>query len=294
MTVSPPVSPPSNSPRFSRVPVMDHEIHVTEWGDPAAKPLIMWHGLARTGRDFDELAAALSDDHFVICPDTIGRGLSSWSKNPEAEYSVEYYSGIAVDLMDHYGIDRCGWLGTSLGGLIGMRLASGPLADRLSYLIVNDIGPELPQAAIDRILAYAGELPKFGSLTQAEAWFRTIYAPFGPASDAFWQRMARTSVRRCHTGAFTVHYDPKITIQFTASPQELTAWDRYARITTPTHVVYGQQSDLLTRDILDRMLGSGPKPDTTEFADCGHAPTMSRPADISRIRQVIADLARPD
>ena len=117
------------SPRFSFVPVMDHELHVTEWGDPDGTPLIMWHGLARTGRDFDELAAALSDEYFVLCPDTIGRGLSSWSDNPEAEYSVEYYSGIAADLLDFYAIDRAAWIGTSMGALIGMRMAS-TISDR--------------------------------------------------------------------------------------------------------------------------------------------------------------------
>ncbi len=165
-------------PRFSFVPVMDHEVHVTEWGTPGAKPLVMWHGLARTGRDFDELAAALSEDHFVLCPDTIGRGLSSWSENPEAEYSVEYYSGIAADLLDHYGIDRAAWIGTSMGALIGMRMASGPLADRLTCLVINDIGPEIPQDAVDRILSYAGTTPEFDSLREAEGWLRTRLCPF--------------------------------------------------------------------------------------------------------------------
>lgn len=180
-----------SQPRFSLVPVLDHEIHVTEWGEPGNEPLVMWHGLARTGRDFDELAAALSDRFHVLCPDTIGRGLSSWSHNPEAEYSVEYYSGIAADLLDHYGIDRAGWIGTSMGGLIGMRMASGPLAERLKWLIVNDIAPEIPQEAIDRILEYAGNEVRFATLAQAETWLRRVYAPFGPASDAFWLRMAR-------------------------------------------------------------------------------------------------------
>ena len=138
-------------PRFTLVPVMDHEIHVTEWGDPSYPALVMWHGLARTGRDFDELASALSDRYFVLCPDTIGRGLSSWASDPEAEYSVEFYAGIAADLLDHYGIQRTAWLGTSLGGMIGMRLASGPHADRLTCLILNDIGPEVPSEAVQRI-----------------------------------------------------------------------------------------------------------------------------------------------
>lgn len=279
-------------PRFSLVPVMDHELHVTEWGNPANKPLVMWHGLARTGRDFDELAAALSDEFFVLCPDTIGRGFSSWATNAEAEYSVEYYSGIAADLLDAYGIDRAGWLGTSMGGLIGMRMASGPLAARLSFLLINDIGPEVPQDAIDRIMSYAGTLPEFATVEEAESWLRQAYAPFGPASDSFWRRMARHSIRRRDTGRFTTHFDPQITIQFTASPGELTTWDRFDRITMPVHVIRGAQSDILPAAIADRMAATGPKPGITVFDDCGHAPTLSRPADIALVRDLIAQLER--
>jgi pimeloyl-ACP methyl ester carboxylesterase len=285
-----PVDTAGNGPRFAYVPVLDHEIHVTEWGDPSAPPLVMWHGLARTGRDFDETAAALSDSYFVLCPDTIGRGLSSWSENPEAEHSIEYYSGIAADLLDHYGIDRAAWLGTSMGGQIGMRMASGPLADRLSCLIINDIGPEVPQEAIDRILAYASSAPRFATLREAEVWFRSAYTPFGPASEGYWRRMTRTSVRRTGQGTFTLHYDPRITVQFTASPQEMTTWDRWERITLPTHVIRGATSDLLTPGIAERLAGSGPRPAVTEIAECGHAPTLTRPQDIDLLRGLLADM----
>lgn len=279
------------SPKFSFVPVLGHEIHVTEWGAPDGKPLVMWHGLARTGRDFDELASALADEYFVICPDTIGRGLSSWSDAPETEYSIEHYAQIAAGVLDHYGIEKTAWLGTSMGGQIGMRMASGPLAARISHLIVNDIGPEVPQAAIDRILTYATELPVFKTLEEAEKWFRLIYGPFGPASNKFWRRMTRSSVRRTPDGDFTIHYDPNILVQFTASAGELTSWDRYDRITTPTHVVCGQQSDILPKDILQRMMAVGPKPQATVIEDCGHAPTLSRPSDIREIRKIIAVLS---
>lgn len=278
------------SPRHSFVPVMDHEIHVTEWGDPAGRPLVMWHGLARTGRDFDELAAALADEFFVLCPDTIGRGLSSWSMNAEAEYSVEYYTGIAADLLDHYGIERAAWIGTSMGGLIGMRLASGPQAARLTGLIINDIGPEIPHDAIDRILAYAADLPVFDTMAEGEAWLRQVYAPFGPASEGFWRRVARTSLRRRGDGRVTLHYDPKIVVQFDASRAELTSWDRWARITLPVHVLYGATSDILTADILARMQGEGPRPAATEFPDCGHAPTLSRAEDHALIRELLAGM----
>ncbi|MGR3454060.1 alpha/beta fold hydrolase [Pseudooceanicola sp.] len=276
-----------SAPRFSLVPVMDHEIHVTEWGDSSGRPLVMWHGLARTGRDFDEIAEALSDEYFVICPDTIGRGLSSWSMNPEAEYSVEYYAGIAADLLDHYGFDSAGWLGTSMGGMIGMRLASGPHADRLSCLLINDIGPEIPPEAIRRIVDYVSELPDFGTVSEGESWLRAVYRPFGPAPEAFWRRMARTSLRRRADGRLTLHYDPRITVQFTASRDELTTWDRFARIDTPTHLFRGRDSDVLPAEIAQLMTRRGPHPEVTEF-DCGHAPTLSRPEDIALIRDLLA------
>lgn len=278
------------SPRFSFIPVMDHELHVTEWGRPEAPPLVLWHGLARTGRDFDELAEALSDDWFVLCPDTIGRGLSSWSSNPEAEYSVEYYAGIAADMLDRYGIAQTAWLGTSMGGMIGMRLASGPQADRLSCLIVNDIGPEVPAPAIARILSYAGSSPEFRSVTEAEVWFRQSYLPFGPASDAFWRRMARSSIRRKGNGAFTLHYDPKITVAFTASADELVTWDRWDRTRLPCHAIRGATSDLFTPEVAARMVASGPKPGLTVIEGCGHAPTLSRPEDIALVRGLLRDL----
>ncbi|MDF1728605.1 MAG: alpha/beta hydrolase [Sulfitobacter sp.] len=274
-------------PRSAFVPVMDHEIHVTEWGTPDAPALLMMHGLARTGRDFDELAAALSERYHVLCPDMIGRGLSSWSSNPEVEYSIEYYAGIASDLMDHYRLEKVSWLGTSMGGQIGMRLAAGKHGDRLTCLLINDIGPEVPQSAIERILSYVGNPPQFDSFREAEAWLRSAYAPFGPGPDSFWQRMARTSVRRRGNGRLTLHFDPGIICQFTDRPEELTTWDHWSRISTPTHVLYGAHSDLLTGAIREKMVATGPKPDCTEFTDCGHAPTLSRPEDIARVREAL-------
>lgn len=275
-------------PRFAHVPVMDHEIHVTEWGDPSNPALIMSHAMARTGRDFDELARSLSDDYYVLCPDMIGRGLSSWSANPEAEYSIEYYAGISADLMDVYGLEKVAWLGTSMGGLIGMRLASGHDADRISRLVINDIGPEVPKSAMDRILSYVGDLPRFSDFAAGEAWLRAAYHPFGAAENAYWQRMARTSFRRTAEGDLTLHYDPRITIQFSASANELASWPRWAQIKTPTHVLRGAQSDMLPAQVAQRMCDSGPMADVTEIADCGHAPSLSRPTDVALIRRILS------
>ena len=278
------------APHFHFVPVIGHEVHVAEWGDRQKPALLMLHGLARTGRDFDEAAAALSRDFHVLCPDMIGRGRSSWARDPEVEYSVEHYAQIATGLLDHFQIDRAAWFGTSLGGMIGMHVASSPEARRVSALVVNDISPELPEAAVQRILSYVGSLPAFDSFAEGEAWLRQTYAPFGPAADAYWQRMARTSLRRRGDGRLTLHYDPRITVQFTASAHELSTWDRWSRTRTPTHLLRGAQSDLLQPEAAQRMTQSGPRPDMTEFPGCGHAPSMSNPQDISLLRRVLVEL----
>ena len=274
-------------PRFNIVPVGAHEVHVTEWGTRGDPPLVMMHGLARSGRDFDEIASALSDQYHVLCPDMIGRGLSSWASDPSVEYCVENYAEISAGLMDAYGFEQVAWLGTSLGGQIGMRLASGAHRERLTCLLINDIGPEVPDAAIERILAYVGNPPTFKNISQAEAWLRVTYDPFGPASDAFWERMSRTSLRRRSDGQFTLHYDPAIVRQFLDSSEEMTTWDRWDQITLPTHVYYGSHSDLLVSEILEKMVRTGPMPEKTSFSDCGHAPTLSRPSDIALVREFL-------
>lgn len=281
-------------PDHAYLPILHHELHVTLWGDPANPPLVMWHGLARTGRDFDELAAAFSDRYFVICPDTIGRGLSSWSSAPADEYRLSHYADIAIEMLNQLGIVQTGWIGTSMGGLVGMRIASGPQRDRLSFLVINDIGPEIPQTAVDRILAYATTQPRFAGLAEAEAWLRAAYKPFGPASDHFWRRMARSSTRRCADGQFTTHYDPEITIQFTAAADELVSWERFARITLPTHVIRGADSDILPADIAQRMLETGPRPKVTVIEGMGHAPSLSRAEDIAEMRKIIGALSTPE
>lgn len=279
-------------PRFTFVPVMDHEVHVTEWGTKGAPALVMMHGLARTGRDFDEIAQALSDEYHVLCPDMIGRGRSSWASDPDGEYTVEYYAGVASDLLDHFRIDTTAWLGTSMGGQIGMRLASGHQGDRLTCLLINDIGPEIPQPAIERILSYVGNPPHFESFAQGEIWLRSAYAPFGPATEEFWHRMARTSLRRRSDGRLTLHYDPAIVRQLASSTEELTTWDHWGRVTTPSHIFRGVESDLLTTDILEQMCASGPKPEFDLVKGCGHAPTLSRAEDIGRVREVLKNLTR--
>lgn len=176
--------------------------------------------------------------------------------------------------------------------MIGMHLAAGSHASRLSCLIVNDIGPEVPKSAIDRIVGYVSDLPVFDHISEADAWLCNTYAPFGPASPEFWRRMARTSIRHTDQGKITLHYDPEITQQFSPTQGVISSWSDYARIDLPTHVIRGIQSDILTPEILTKMQQVGPKPRATEIEGCGHAPTLSRPEDIQIVRELLTDLQR--
>jgi len=149
---------------------LGREIHFMEWGAEHAETVIAWHGLARTGRDMDELAAHLSRRYRVICPDTIGRGLSQWSSDPRNEYCLAFYARLATDLVDQLGLAQFHWVGTSMGGAIGTVCAAGPLRGRVRRLVLNDNGPELAAPAIERIKAYAGQPPAFDTVTELEAF----------------------------------------------------------------------------------------------------------------------------
>ncbi|WP_292024689.1 alpha/beta hydrolase [Maritimibacter sp. UBA3975] len=278
-------------PRSAYLPLMGHELHVMEWGEPTNPALVMWHGLARNGRDFDELARALSETHFVLCPDTIGRGFSSWSDAPEVDYVLPNYARMAMAMLDHYGIARAAWFGTSMGGQIGITVAGDVAPERITALVINDIGPVVPDAALDRIVTYSADLPTFERLTAAESWLREVYVPFGPAHDTFWRRMAEASVRRRADGRLTLHYDPRIIEVLDADRGAMDLWSIYDRISAPTHVIRGLTSDLLTEEIATEMTGRGPKPEVTVFDTCGHAPSLSSPEDTAFVAGVLRQLA---
>ena len=195
--------------------------------------MIAWHGLARTGRDMDDLAAHLSPRCRVICPDTIGRGLSQWSPDPAREYCLAFYAQLAVALVDRLGLERFHWVGTSMGGAIGIAAAAGPLAGRMRRLVVNDSGPQVAPAAVQRILGYAGNPAAFATVTELEAHFRAVYRPYGLLSDAQWRRLTETSVRRLPDGRVTPHYDPAMVQQFVHHPHDYDLWDEWDRIDIP-------------------------------------------------------------
>ena len=181
------------------------EIHYTEWGAQHAETVIAWHGLARTCRDMDDVAAHLAQRYRVICPDTIGRGLSQWSPAPEQEYCLAFYARLAVSLADQLGLAQFHWLGTSMGAAVGLVAAAGPLRGRVRRLILNDSGPQMNPAAIERIRSYAGSPESFATVSELEQYFRTVYKPYGWLSDAQWRRLTETSTRRLPSGRVTPH-----------------------------------------------------------------------------------------
>ncbi|MCB1418137.1 MAG: alpha/beta hydrolase [Notoacmeibacter sp.] len=266
-----------------------HELHVSEWGDPARPLLVMWHGLARTGRDFDEAALALSDEYFVICPDTLGRGLSSWATDVAVDYSYASFGTHALAILDHYGADTLRWVGTSMGGLIGVTLAAGRLKGRMTHLVVNDIGPAIPESATGRIAAYVGNPPVFDTMAELENWLRTNYAPFGRNSDAFWRRMADSSSRRTDAGKVTVHYDPQIVTQFTLHKGDLDCWPQWDAVEATTLLLRGEESDVLPVSVAGEMMRRGPRPELVEYAGVGHAPTLATSDEIAKLRAFLRD-----
>jgi pimeloyl-ACP methyl ester carboxylesterase len=271
------------------------EVHVTEWGDADAPVVVAWHGLARTGRDMDELAAHLAGRYRVVCPDTIGRGFSQWSPEPQAEYCLAFYARLAHALFDALGIETAHWVGTSMGGAIGTVCAGGlvvpAMRERILSLTLNDSAPELAAPAIERIKAYAGHPPAFATMAELEAFYRRAYQPFGWLSDAQWRRLAETSTRRLPDGRVTPHYDPAIVGQFTHYPDDYRLWAHYDAVTAPVLCLRGADSDLVLPQAVAQMRTRGPgaagRLQVIEVPGCGHAPALNVPAQLDAVAAFI-------
>ena len=249
-----------------------HRMAYTDWGArDNPRVLVCVHGLSRNGRDFDELARALAADYRVVCPDLVGRGRSDWLRDP-AGYTIAQYVADLVVLIARLDVERVDWLGTSLGGLIGMVLASldgSPVA----RLVLNDVGPVIGGESLRRIGDYLGRAPKFATLADAENYIRQVSAPFGALSDANWRALTESSLRPRADGRFEMRYDPAIAQSFQlAASTDIDLWPIYDRIACPTLLVRGEQSDLLAADTAQAMAARGPRPRLVEVAGVGHAP----------------------
>jgi pimeloyl-ACP methyl ester carboxylesterase len=253
------------------------EIHYMEWGAGSTETVIAWHGLARTARDMDSIAAHLAHRYRVICPDTIGRGLSQWSPEPAREYCLAFYERLAVSLLEQLGVGRCHWLGTSMGGAIGLKAAAGALRGRIQRLVLNDMGPEIAAAALQRIRSYAGSPPAFATVSELESYFRTIYKPYGWLSDAQWRLLTESSTRRLPDGRVTPHYDPAMVQQFIHHPDDYLQWEAWDSLTLPVLCLRGESSDLLLPEVAEAMRVRGPRAVVVTIPGCGHAPALNTP-----------------
>ena len=265
-----------------------HRMAYVEWGErDNPNVLVCVHGLTRCARDFDFLAAALASRYRVVCPDVAGRGDSDWLRNP-MEYTVPVYAGDMVTLIARLGVDSVHWVGTSLGGLIGMTIAAMPESP-ITKLVLNDVGPVLTAAALERIGSYVGSWPPLPNIEAAEQFVRSTGASFGTHSDAEWRFLTEHVVRSNRDGSLRMHYDPAIAVAFKAElpHRDVELWKFYDAIRSPTLVLRGEQSDLLRRDTAEEMRKRGPRARGVEIPGVGHAPTLIHADQIAIVRDFL-------
>lgn len=266
-----------------------HRMAYWQWGDAnAGHVVICVHGLSRQGRDFDVLAQALCararTPIRVICPDVAGRGHSEWLKDALA-YQVPHYAADMLVLIDTLKPSTLDWVGTSMGGLIGLVICGQPqlpLPVKVRRLVLNDVGPVIQWQALQRIGEYLGETGRFASVEHAADAMRLISTTFGPHSPEQWLALSRPMVRPLNDGSgdVTLHYDPAIAVPFggvtqqSAEQGEAMLWQLYDAVTADTLLLRGAQSDLLSHDTARMMTQRGPKARLVEFAGVGHAPTL--------------------
>jgi pimeloyl-ACP methyl ester carboxylesterase len=259
-----------------------------EWGDPAGKALVCVHGLTRCARDFDYLAPEMARHGYrVICPDVVGRGDSSWLTDP-MDYAVPTYTKHLLMLLARLELESVRWVGTSLGGLIGMSIAAMP-GSPIDRLVLNDVGPVLGMAAVQRIATYVGKWPPLPTIEAAEQFVRFTSASFGPHTDAEWRFLTEHVVRRNADGSLRMHYDPAIAVPFNAEmpTQDVELWSLYDAIRCPTLVLRGEQSDLLARETVAQMAARGPRATIVEIPGVGHAPTLIHADQIAIVRDFL-------
>jgi pimeloyl-ACP methyl ester carboxylesterase len=256
-----------------------HRISYVEWGNAEATHLVVCvHGLTRNARDFDTLARALEHRCRVICPDLVGRGQSDWLERKQDYAPAQYLADMTALIARATAADDprtvIDWVGTSVGGLIGMLYAAAA-RNPIRRLVLNDIGPLIAKAGLERIAMYVGKSPRFASLEDAQAYLRTVSASFGPLTDAQWRHLTEHNVRQEADGAWVMNYDPGIGAAFAdVARDNIELWDCWDRIKAPVLVLRGAQSDLLSAETARRMTERGPRARLVEFEGVGHAPAL--------------------
>lgn len=272
----------------ARNEIPSHDIFYTEWGNPDNKNLVICvHGLTRNSRDFDYLAKSLSENYRVICPDIVGRGKSDWFKIKEL-YNYQTYTDDMIEFISYFNSEQVNWIGTSMGGLIGMML-NAKLPKLINKMILNDIGPFIPSTALKRIAKYVSIMPVLDDLDHVERYLRMILAPFGIKKDEDWRYIAQHSFIKKSDGTLTLAYDPNIAYIFADhSSHELIPdvdlWDLWHLIKCQILLIRGGNSDILLAETADLMLKTKEHITLFEFPGIGHTPSLMDDEHITLIK----------
>jgi pimeloyl-ACP methyl ester carboxylesterase len=270
-------------------PLGSHRVSYIVWGKRSNDiPVICVHGLTGNGHAFDPLAKALQNERQVYCPDIVGRGKSDRLSADPSLYSYPQYVADMTALLRRIGAPQVDWVGTSMGGIIGMMLAARPDSP-IRRLVLNDVGPFISLESIKRIADYVGNKTTFADLPEAELYMREIYAPFGKLSDKDWRHLARHGTRALPDGKLTMAYDPAISVNFKAAAKDLDLWNLYEQIICPVLVLNGEKSDILSKATAEQMTKRGPKATLVTVAGVGHAPALM---DKGQIDLVVAFLKK--
>lgn len=292
------LSDTSAEPRLRSMPVLSPSGFVrlawAEWGpESAARTVVCAHGLTRNARDFDDLARDLAGAGWrVASVDVPGRGRSEWLRRPE-DYAYPFYAAALAALIGRLGVDRVDWVGTSMGGLIGMMLAAQPNTP-IRRLVLNDIGAFIPKASLERIAQYVGRDPRFEDFAAVEAHLRKVNAPFGPLTDEQWRHLATHTAARAEDGRWRLGYDPAIGKAFANAPiDDVALWPVWEAVACPVMVLRGAESDLLLHPTAEEMTRRGAaatagKVELREIAGVGHAPALMALDQIALVRDFLA------
>lgn len=296
-----PLPPPELEPRLRHVQCLNtrglHRMAYWEWGDPHHPHVVVCvHGLTRQGRDFDWLARDLVGHCRVVCPDVVGRGRSDWLPDPGG-YAIPAYVADMVTLLARLDAQVVDWVGTSMGGLIGLGLAALPGAP-VRRLVLNDVGPRLHATGLQRIATYVGQPARFDTEEAAAESVRALSQGFGPHSHEEWLALTRPLLKPAPEGTgFVFRYDPAIAVTLKAVTPEMAAlgeaalWQAWDRLRLPTLLLRGAESDLLDRETALAMTERGPRAKLHQFEGVGHAPTLVAPAQRAVVRDFLLNPA---
>lgn len=266
-----------------------HKLHYLEWGEKQNDQVVVCvHGVSRNCHDFDFLSQELSHQYRFICPDVVGRGQSDWLNQP-ALYTYPQYLSDMTALIARTDVETLDWIGTSMGGIIGMMLAAQPKSP-IRRLILNDVGPFLSVESMTRIRAYLQVNPKFINVQEAETYLRQIFAPFGQLTDDQWRHLTKHSLRQESDGTYSLARDPAISLG--VPPQEdVNLWPLWQQVRCPVLLLRGEKSDILPPEVVDQMRQMKPDLQVVEIPNVGHAPALMDSAQVDIIQKWLRDTA---